>query len=427
MNTDQHEHKHSPSMKPRVHRHALTEVDAAIAAMEARVAALEETMANVILTISQLPGPITPPIDPGDPPVDPVTPPVDPPIVPVTAPPFAAPVTAGTVTVPSSIDHTGATDVRAALQAFIDGTPNGRVIEFQPNAKYRIGSALTLSARSNLILDGKGSELWVYPGGYAQTDSTFRLLGATDISLKNFTMTGSSPTPGTAIFGQERQTGVQIIYGGAAARRIEVTGCLIRNMYGDGVETIYDVYGVWVHHNEFRNNGRSHITMQCGDGYFVEDNDFYLANNSVAVFDVEPFEDNDSWCRNFTFQRNNIYGLDGFPSNFYFAANNTGGGPNPGPIENITVKDNVCHHGSMRAIIGAAGPRPKRVTITGNVALGEPQTWNPDWTAGPPKNTTGGLGIYHCDGVTITGNACTFDPPHTLANIVDSTAVVYVP
>lgn len=82
MRTDQHEHKHSPSMKPRVHRHALTEVDAALAEMEARVAALEETMANVILTISQLPGPVTPPVDP----IVPVTPPVDPPVVPVVIP-----------------------------------------------------------------------------------------------------------------------------------------------------------------------------------------------------------------------------------------------------------------------------------------------------------------------------------------------------
>lgn len=79
MRTDPHEHKHSPGMTPRSHRHALTEVDAALEALAARVVSLEEAMANVVLTISQLPGPVTPPVDP----IVPVTPPVDPPVVPV--------------------------------------------------------------------------------------------------------------------------------------------------------------------------------------------------------------------------------------------------------------------------------------------------------------------------------------------------------
>jgi hypothetical protein len=338
--------------------------------------------------------------------------------------PFAAPVTTNTVTVSGTIDHTGATDVRAALQAIIDGAANGTEIDFPGGGVYKIAYGLTIAARSNLVIDGKGAELVVSPGGYAQADSPFVITGTvTDLAFRDFTLTGSSPTPGIAIIGNESQAGFKIIGAGSGVTRVEVSNNLVRNMYGDGVETIYEVYSLWVHDNTFTNNGRSNITMQCGDGYLVERNAFYLLDNNVSVVDIEPYEVPDSFCYNFTFRNNNIYGESGFAANFYFAANNTGAGPGWGNITDLTFDSNTCWNGSMRAIIGAAGPRPQRVTITNNVCHGAPQPWNPDYTVGPPKNMTGGFSINHADTVTVTGNSVTFSPTHVLAVFTDCTSV----
>lgn len=67
-----------------------------------------------------------------------------------------------TYNVPGTIDYSGATDVTAAIQSYIDSVPNGTVgnvntILFQQNGIYRADHGLTVSGRSYLTLDGNGS------------------------------------------------------------------------------------------------------------------------------------------------------------------------------------------------------------------------------------------------------------------------------
>ncbi len=63
------------------------------------------------------------------------------------------------VTVPSSIDGTGKMDVSAALQAWIDATPDGSVLQLTPGATYRAEHTLRLVNRRNLVIDGRGATL----------------------------------------------------------------------------------------------------------------------------------------------------------------------------------------------------------------------------------------------------------------------------
>ena len=55
-------------------------------------------------------------------------------------------VAATVVTAPTSIDATGATDVTAALQSFLDSTPDGSTVLLQPAGRYRIEGSLHWSA-----------------------------------------------------------------------------------------------------------------------------------------------------------------------------------------------------------------------------------------------------------------------------------------
>jgi hypothetical protein len=63
------------------------------------------------------------------------------------------------VNVPTSINATGSTDVSSALQSVINNAPNGSTIVFRSGGTYRIGTALRISNKSNLTLDGNGATL----------------------------------------------------------------------------------------------------------------------------------------------------------------------------------------------------------------------------------------------------------------------------
>ena len=80
-------------------------------------------------------------------------------VVPSGSRPFAAPATTRSVTVPSSIDASGGSDVRPALQSFINSQPNGTAISFPSGAVYRVGAGIRLDNRHNLILDGRGTTI----------------------------------------------------------------------------------------------------------------------------------------------------------------------------------------------------------------------------------------------------------------------------
>ena len=327
------------------------------------------------------------------------------------------------VWVSESIDHTGATDVTSALQAAITGASNGSAIHLQPDGIYRCDHSLNVSGRSNLTFEGHGAEIrgYAHTGSYLPGHSKFRVSESTNIKFHDLILTGTSPTPGQAILGQEIEAGFEMfddVFG------IEIWGCTIKDLYGDGIRGYYVVDDLWAHDNVFSRCGRAHIVLEGGHRWLVENNTFYLINNSVGVVDIEPFigpPEDQQWndCTYFTFRNNAIrqYAV-GQVANFYFAANcmYLGSG---WTMDHFTFTGNTAYNGSLRSILGVGGdpPRYTNIVITNNVALGAAQAWNPQSTA------CGGFQIAHCDGVLVTGNSVTFSPSHVLATFTECTGV----
>lgn len=67
--------------------------------------------------------------------------------------------TSGTVLVPADIDPTGKADVSAKMQALVDGLKDGWTLKFQPGAVYRCEHTLTLTSRTNIVIDENGGEI----------------------------------------------------------------------------------------------------------------------------------------------------------------------------------------------------------------------------------------------------------------------------
>jgi hypothetical protein len=212
--------------------------------------------------------------------------------------PFPAPVTSRTVSVPTSIDATGASDVSAALNAFIKSVPDGSTIVFKAGGTYRLDpQGIVLYGRRNLVLEGNGATLRVanpggtWMGGPINLNSQRTSFGQNShITIQNFTLVGSNPNT-TTIYSPgsgENQHGVGI-WGGSY---IEVTGNRISKTYGDGVyvsgndDTHVSADSVWIHDNTFTYAGRNGIALTAATNTLIERNSFDKVGGSVL--DIEP-------------------------------------------------------------------------------------------------------------------------------------------
>ena len=147
--------------------------------------------------------------------------------------PFRAPVTTRTVSVPSSIDASGATDVSAALNAFIKSVPDGSTIVFKAGGTYRLSQGLWLTNRHNLVFEGNGATLGAAGSGSTLVSTPFRIdQGNGSISIRGFTIVGNNPNTTTVYTPSgEEQHGVGIW----GSSDIEVAHNTIGHTWGDGV------------------------------------------------------------------------------------------------------------------------------------------------------------------------------------------------
>jgi hypothetical protein len=298
--------------------------------------------------------------------------------------PFPAPVTTRTVTVPASINATGSSDVSTALINFILSVPDGSLINFPSAAVYRIDKALTLAGRHNLIFDGNGCTLkYTAVTGTSESYSLWRDLGEnSDIHIRNFVLIGSSPypgvyTPGTSPTGGEWQHGVVI-----RSSRIEVSGCTISAVWGDGFELSTGASDVWIHENHVISAGRQGVSVCSGTNVLVEHNAFDKVGHST--FDVEPFLDSQS-AINIIF-RNNTAGT--FGRRFFQVWADL---PNL-IIDGIVVDGNTVTGASLSTnVANNSETRMTRITFTNNTG----------------KETIAGWAVLYftyVDGLTVTGN-----------------------
>lgn len=206
----------------------------------------------------------------------------------------SSPTTVRQVTVPATIDATGATDVSAALNDFLRSVPDQSTIMFKARGVYRIDQALHLIDRHDLLFNGNGATLRM--AGCDVEDSAFLLDGApsTRVTIRNFTMIGDNRDAGTPLAyvgGCESSMGVAI-YG---ARDIIVANTTISSVHGECVyiDAGGDPRGVapWADRITYKDsvcvrNGRMGVAIIAASHVTVTRNTF--DDIAISVFDIEP-------------------------------------------------------------------------------------------------------------------------------------------
>lgn len=340
---------------------------------------------------------------------------------PSTTGPFAAPVTSRTVTVPTTIDSTGATNAGAALQTFINGVPDGSVIVFKAGGIYRLDRGIFLVNRHHLVFDGNGATVRSNGSNTLIASSPFVIDGAnSDIAVRDFTIEGNNPRTGTDIYdlAGENQQGVAV-YGGT---RIEISGNTIRKLWGDAIyanekDTTHTwTDGLWVHHNTISYVGRMAFTMNGVKNAIIERNT--VDKTGGAVMDIEP-DTSFQGAINVTLRYNTIgvYGMTPQYTQWFVACANDNYGPGA-VVRNITITGNHVSQGA---------PSSANTPNAGGLAtwFGKTRTANIVFTNNTTTKAGAGpvLRFEHVDGLTVSGNTQPLTSG-TLLSISDSTNVV---
>jgi len=237
------------------------------------------------------------------------------------------------VPVPASIDSTGATDVTAPLQAFLDHVPNGSVVRFRPEGRYRAEGTLVLANRT-LTIEAQHATVFATQRGDADRVNWW-IRGGSRVIIRNMVVRGSNPNAGTSdaayVPELEHQHGFQITgVQGVELDRVEVT-----DTYGDFV---YVASGnmrstnVWIHDSTFLRNGRQGIAVVAGTNVIIERNVFDQTRRSTI--DLEPNSSSGVVSNVFVLDNNIGVGRAGF--NFVAAHG-------AGPVNNVLVYGNQLH------------------------------------------------------------------------------------
>jgi len=323
---------------------------------------------------------------------------------PISPRPFPAPVTTQTVTVPSSIDATGATDASAALNAFVATVPDGSIIAFGAGTTYRLDQGIQFANRHNLVFVGNGATLKVgaSASGNDQLASSFVVGhqyggywagGNTDIAIRDFILVGNSPTPGV-FAGGEHLASFEV----EGAERVEITNCHSSAYYGDFVK-VGGSTSVWVHDNTIPTVGRNGGTIISGRDITFERNAFGVVG--YCVFDIEP--------NNTSEATHNAKFLSNTAASWGTAFVSIEGSHTGASIDGILVDSNIVTGSFIGTVIDNGGTaRMKNISITNN--KGE-------------KAVAGPAFIFaHIDGLRVTGNIQPLSSG-VLASVTDCTGV----
>jgi hypothetical protein len=306
---------------------------------------------------------------------------------------------AGVVSGAGAIDATGATDVTADLQALIDRTPDGGVVELERDGDYRVDGTLVVDERHELRIEGNGARIFATTTGDFSR-SHLRITGGSDLIVRDIEIEGANPHAGLDDRGYvpelEGQHGIRV----EGVTDLELVGVHVHATYGDLVlvsrheEDRRWSERVWIHDSTFERSGRQGITVGAGRDIVIERN--RLTDMRRATVDLEPTAK--SW------------GAD-----------------------NVHILDNQVGPGRL-LFVAAAGDGPvNRVVIARNTLRGRPLTfymfaedgarrqraWVVDNTSDAPI-TAPPLRFTRVDGVVVHGNRQPIDEAGVFVRSTDS-------
>jgi parallel beta helix pectate lyase-like protein len=319
--------------------------------------------------------------------------------------------------VPAGVDPTGATDVTAEFQAFLDTVPDNSTIVLPAGATYRVEGVLTLIDRNGLTFEGNGATVLAttdgsccVPGSEVRERSQWRLVGGSGYVFRHLTVKGANPNAGVGdsayVQELEAQQGFQL----SGVNGIELDNVTVTDVYGDFVflggkpVTLEPTRNVLIHDSHFERNGRQGIAFVRATDVLVERN--YLGQTRRSTMDFEPNSVTGE-ARRITV-RNNTFG----PGRLRFVAGKGKGGN----FEDILIEDNQLVGRSLDIQIEAAtGERRRRIIIRNNVS---------DDTFGSPL---GLMRFARIDTLVVTGNVNRLQASREMTAVVaDSSCAVTV-
>jgi hypothetical protein len=307
--------------------------------------------------------------------------------------PSPTPTPAG-VSVPASIDSTGATDASGALNAWLGTVPDGSTVVFKAGGVYRMDKALRVS-RGDLTFEGNGATL--RSSGDAQYTSSLFIVQGSRVTIRDFYLVGNSPTPGVYQAGQEFEYGI-LVYG---ATNVEIADVTISAVWGDGLQVDGWADTVWFHDSHVASAGRNGVAILAGRNVTVERVAF--DKSGWSTFDIEPYQASGG-ASNVQFLHNTAGTWNGPLWGFFFGA----AGVEGSVVSGVTVHGNTITGSPLTSYVNIA--RRTNIVFTDNTSL----------VAAPGPVLT----FAHVDGLTLTGNV---QPLRSgaFASITDSTAVTY--
>jgi hypothetical protein len=301
-----------------------------------------------------------------------------------------------------TIDTTGTDDVTAQLQALIDRTPDGGVVQLQRGADYRVEGTLNVKERHDLRIEGNGARIFATTTA-VRLRRHLQIIGSSNVHVSDIEIQGANPHAGLDDRGYvpqlEGQHGISL----ESVTDVELDRVHIHDTYGDLVYvTRHDRDGwsqrVWIHDSTFERSGRQGIAVVAARDVVIERNTF--ADMRRATVDLEP--NGQSWGAE------NIHILDnkiGKGRLLFVAAGGAG------PVNQVVIARNDLRGRPMNFwVIPPDGERRQRFWVVDNTT---------DTPAAKPP-----LQVTRADGVVVHGNRQPIrGPGEALVQATDSCGV----
>jgi Right handed beta helix region len=304
-------------------------------------------------------------------------------------PAWTDPPRSGTVLVPASIDGTGATDVTAAFDVFIDKVPADRVVELGRNARYRIEGGLKITWEHGLTIHGNGATIFATTTGTTNR-SNLSIQNSTDIVITDLHVVGANPHAGLGEDAYVPTLGGQHAFDVRTSDGVSLVRVTGSDTYGDFVYLGKMEKSAWSNHivirdSTFARSGRQGMSMTAAHNVIIDSNS--LSEIHRAAFDFEPI-------------------AAGFG------------------VDHVVIRDNTIGSGTLRFVAAVSYGPVDQITIEHNTLPNRPLSIEMeelsgltryDWkvidnTAGTVYASTAKtvMSFQHIDGLEVSGNSQEF-------------------
>ena len=253
-------------------------------------------------------------------------------------PATAAPPQRATVyPVPSKIKSDCSVAVDAKISAWLATVPNNSTVQFASGRCYGQDGTITLSGRTGLIIDGKGSEFRALTPGDSHR-ANWRFSGGANLDLRNMAVRGTNPQGGYQA-GFEWQHGYSV----EGVQGMTLSNVQARDTWGDGISLWRGAYSpacgddassarnVSITGATLERNGRQGVAIVDAENVTLQGS--AVGPSALASVDIET-DDDCEIARHITIAGNQ------FGASSWGVVASVGYGADP-QVGDLTVTDNV--------------------------------------------------------------------------------------